>query len=149
MHLFIAFDGSDDGYAALQLLLSQFDRGQLRRVTIAVFAWPLRESPIWEKALAREFEVDDLHRAMADIANREGGKLRDLFAEGTTVKTITANGDPVKALLDLTNSDPPEIVLLGVTGGRHRHAVLSIVNEFMLQTTNFVVIVNGRRRVAT
>jgi hypothetical protein len=148
MHVFIAFDGSDDGYDALRTLLSQFDRDKSPRVTIAVVAWPIRESPIWEKALAREIEVDDLHRAMAEVASRETARVRSLFAKDAAVKTIVAEGDPVEAILRLTTSDPPDMAIVGVTGGRHRHAVLAIVNELIIRTPYLVVVAHGKRQMA-
>ena len=146
MHVFIAFDGSDDGYEALRTLLGQFDRAQPRRVTIAVIAWPIRESPIWEKALAHEVEVDDLHRAMAEVASRETARVRALFAQSSAVETIVAEGDPVEAILGLTTRDPPDIAIVGVTGGRHRRAVLAIVDEFIIRTPHLVVVAHGKRR---
>ncbi len=146
MHLFIAFDGSDDGYDALRILLGEFDRGQPRRVTAAVIAWPIRESPLWEKALAHQIEVDDLHRSMAEVASHEAARLAALFAKNVEVKTVVADGDPVEAILDLTQRDPPDIVLVGITGGRHRHAVVSILNEVMLRMSRVVVVANGKSR---
>jgi len=148
MHVFIAFDGSDDGYEALRTLLSQFDRDRSRRVTIAVVAWPIRESPIWEKALAHEIEVDDLHRAMADVASRETARVRALFAPDAPVETIVAEGDPVEAILACTAADPPDIALVGVTGGRHRRAVLAIVDEVIIRTPYLVVVAHGKRQTA-
>jgi hypothetical protein len=146
MHLFIAFDGSDDGYEALRTLLGQFDRDRSRRVTIAVIAWPIRESPIWEKALAHEIEVDDLHRAMAEVASRETARVRALFAQDAAVRTVVAEGDPIEAILNCTAGDPPDLALVGVTGGRHRHAVLAIVNEVIIRTSYLVVVAHGKRQ---
>jgi len=145
MHVFIAFDGSDDGYEALRTLLGQFDRDRSRRVTIAVIAWPIRESPIWEKALVREIEVDDLHRAMAEVASHETARVRALFGPDAAVRTVVAEGDPVDAVLTCMAHDPPDLALVGVTGGRHRHAVLAIVNEIIIRTPYLVVVAHGKR----
>lgn len=144
-HLFIAFDGSDDGFEALSLLVGQFDRALPRRVTVAVIAWPLRESPIWEKALAHQLEVDDLHRSMAEVAADATHRLRELFSGHAQVTEVVAEGDPLEQMLKLTAEDRPDLALVGITGGRHRHAVWSVVSEFLARSPVPVVVANGRR----
>jgi hypothetical protein len=144
-HLFIAFDGSDDGFEALSLLVGQFDRALPRRVTIAVIAWPVRESPIWEKALEHRLEVDDLHRAMAEVAADATHRLRVLFSEHARVVEVVAEGDPLERLLDLTAEDRPDLALVGITGGRYRRAVWAVVSEFLTRSPVPVVVANGRR----
>ncbi|HEX3468423.1 MAG TPA: universal stress protein [Candidatus Elarobacter sp.] len=144
MHLCVAFDGSDDAYDSLSALVGLFDPARTRRVTVAVLAWPLRESPIWEKALERRIEVDDLHEAMAEVVERETLRLRALFSDRTKVETMVGEGDPVEAMLSATAGDPPDLVLIGVTGGLHRRAVLGVVGEFLARTPFRVVVANGK-----
>lgn len=144
MHLFVAFDGSDDGYDALRALVGEFDRTRARSVTVAVLAWPVRESPIWEKALERRLEFHDLHEAMAEVAHVETGRLRALFPDHATVETVIGEGVPVEAMLSATSAEAPDFVLVGVTGGLHRQAVLEIVGEFVARTPFRVVVANGK-----
>jgi hypothetical protein len=147
-HVFIAFDGSDDGFEALSLLVGQFDRALPRRITIAVIAWPLRQSPIWEKALEHRLEVDDLHRAMAEVAAEATHRVRALFSGHAQVTEVVAEGDPVDQLLSLTAGDPPDFALVGITGGRYRHAVQAVVAEFLARASLPIVLANGRRAAA-
>jgi len=143
-HLLIAYDGSDDGFEALSLLVGQFDRALPRRVTVAVIAWPVRESPIWEKALEHRLEVDDLHRSMAEVAADATHRLRVLFSEHARVIEVVAEGDPLERLLELTAEERPELALVGITGGPYRHAVLAVVSDFLARSPVPVVVANGR-----
>jgi len=143
-HLFIAFDGSDDGFEALSLLVGQFDRALPRRVTVAVIAWPLRESPIWEKALEHRLEVDDLHRAMAEVAADATHRLRELFSERARVIEVVAEGDPLEQMLKLTDEERPDLALVGITGGRHRQAVWAVLSELLARSPVPVIVAHGR-----
>ena len=143
MHLFIAFDGSDDGFEALRLLVTHLDPAEQRRVSATVIMWPQRESPIWDKALEHAVEVDDLHRAMAEVANAELQRVRGLFHETTRFHPITADGQPVDVLVNLTNGDPPDLMVAAVTGGRHRDVVRTAIAQVIERTRRPLVIANG------
>jgi hypothetical protein len=143
MHLFIAFDGSDDGFEALQTLLAHLDPAEQRRVSATVIMWPQRESPIWDKAFAHEVEVDDLHRAMAEVADIEITRVRRLFGEETLFRAIAADGEPVDVLVNLTRADPPGLMLAAVTGGRHRDVVQAVLDQMVERTRQPVIIARG------
>jgi hypothetical protein len=84
---------------------------------------------------------------MAEVASHETARVRALFAKDAAVRTIVAEGDPVEAILNCTAADPPDLALVGVTGGRHRHAVLAIVNEVIIRMPYPVVVAHGKRQI--
>ena len=144
-HFLVAFDGSDDGYETLSLLVRQFDLSMPRRVTAVVMAWPLRDSPIWEKAVIRQSVVDDLHRAMAEVAAGALMRIRDLFPKSAVVDEVLGEGSPADRIVAIADREMPDLMLVGITGGRYRDAVLKIVGEVTARSRFPVVIANGRR----
>jgi nucleotide-binding universal stress UspA family protein len=146
VHLFITFDGSDDGFDALRTLVGHFNPAEQWRVTALVVMWPQRQSPIWDKALAHEADVDDLHRAMAEVANAALQRVRGLFREGTPFNGIAADGDPEEQILARIAAEKPDLVVIGITGGLRSRAVASILRQTMARTKRVVIIAHGADR---
>jgi nucleotide-binding universal stress UspA family protein len=146
VHLFITFDGSDDGFDALRTLLGHFNPAEQWRLTALVVMWPQRESPIWDKALAREIDVDDLHRAMAEVASAALQRVRGLFPEGTPFNGIAADGDPEEAILAQIAAEKPDLVVIGITGGLRSRAVGRVVRQTMARAKRVIIVAHGADR---
>ncbi len=76
MRLIFFTDGSDDGFAAAQLVAALIDPAAVSYIAVVAVTWPQRPSPIWEKANEAHLALDDLHRAMAVIADQCVKRLR-------------------------------------------------------------------------
>jgi hypothetical protein len=50
MRLIFFTDGSDDGFAAAQLVAALIDPAAVSYIAVVAVTWPQRPSPIWEKA---------------------------------------------------------------------------------------------------
>jgi Universal stress protein family len=124
MKVLIYFDGSDDGFAGLQTvsrLLKSLDGA--KEFTLAVAGWSTRPSPIWDRAFEQQGVVDDLHRAMAEVAAQQLDRLRMLFAPIGSVMMEYLVGDPVGEIVALAGRTMPELIVAGVTRGRDARSV--------------------------
>ena len=103
MNIVVAYDGSDDAYAGLKLAAQVLQGGGARHhVTVTVVGWPPRSSPLWDKAFGAHGTFDDLHRAVAQVADVELKRLRELFAPLGEVESHYAEGDPAVQIGDQT-----------------------------------------------
>jgi len=134
MKLLVIFDGSDDGFEGLRLAAEVLAGKGRHESTLAVIGWPPRVSPLWDKAFTAQVTLDDLHRSMAEVASRELKRLQTLFAPLGPSKSHFGEGDPVDEIERLIASEKPELVLVGLTRGRHREVVLANVGQVIART---------------
>jgi hypothetical protein len=130
MKVVVIFDGSDDGLVGLQRAAAMMKAsGKNPDITASLVGWPPRKSPIWDKAFSKHPIVDDLHRAMAEVAAIEFGRLKQLFADvGGMFKTEYLEGDAV------TNREKPDLFVAGLTRGPDADSVLSGAFAILRQT---------------
>lgn len=118
MKLLVIFDGSDDGLAGLRASADMLHAdGQPHDICVAVIGWPPRRSPLWDRAFGKREILDDLHRAMAEVAAHELERVRALFSPLGTVKTEYLEGDPVPEIVALSNRFKPDMSIFGLTRG--------------------------------
>lgn len=134
MKLLVAFDGSDDGFEGLRMAAGMLGGlGRNHEIALVIVGWPPRHAPIWDRALERSFFVDDLHRAMAEVATAEFMRLRALFEPLGSILPEYAEGNVVAEVVELAALLEPDLVIAGITRGRNaKHAnasTLAIVDR--------------------
>jgi hypothetical protein len=135
MKILVIFDGSDDGFAGLQAFAKLLGSlGWTKDFTLAIVGWPPRLSPIWDRAFERQGIVDDLHRAMAEVAAKEFDRLRWLFAPFGSITTEYLEGDPVSEIVALVKRTKPGLIVAGVTRGRRAGGMNENVTAFLQHT---------------
>ena len=135
MKILVTFDGSDDGYDGLRIAADvlRTTKGP-HEMMLAIVGWPPRVSPIWDKAFEARILLDDLHRAMAEVAAREMQRLKALFEPIGKVTPHFAEGDPVEEIVALINATKPDMLLGGVTRGRHHELIAEMVDQILERT---------------
>jgi len=133
MKILAVFDGSDDGLAGLRKAASLL-RAQHNEVTAALVGWPPRRSPIWDRAFSKHPIVDDLHRAMAEVAAAEFERLKRVFEPLGTVKTEYLEGDPVSEIVGLIRRLNPDLLLAGLTRGIDAESVTASAFAILRQS---------------
>jgi len=124
MRILVMFDGSDDGFAGLQRSVEMLKAsGTKHEIMAALVGWPPRKSPIWDRAFTKHPILDDLHRAMAEVASTEFKRLKELFATVGNVSTEYLEGDPVVELVALIERQKPDLLLGGLTRGDDAESV--------------------------
>ena len=124
MRILVMFDGSDDGFAGLQRSVEMLKAaGAKHEIMAALVGWPPRKSPIWDRAFGKHPILDDLHRAMAEVASVEFTRLKELFAAVGNVSTEYLEGDPVVELVALIERQKPDLLLGGLTRGDDAESV--------------------------
>src|ERR1700735_3743738 len=109
MRVLVAFDGSDDGFEGLRIAANMMRAaGHRPEVPLVITGCPPRRSPMWERAMELRAVVDDLHRAMAEVAAHELARLHDLFAPVGSVAPYYAEGDPVAEVVALIADFEPD-----------------------------------------
>ena len=134
MKLLVVFDGSDDGFEGLRFAAGVLAGKGTHEATLAVFGWPPRVSPLWDKIFSAQVVLDDLHRSMAEIASRELERVKKLFEPLGKAATHYAEGDPIDEMERLIGDLKPDLVLVGLTRGRHREVVLGTVAQVIGKT---------------
>jgi len=136
MKVTVIFDGSDDGFAGLQRAVEMLKSAAGRHdIVAALVGWPPRKSPIWDKAFSKHPIVDDLHRAMAEVASTEFKRLKTLFETVGDVKTEYLEGDPVTEIVALIDRQKPDVFVGGLTRGDDAESVISGVFAIIRRTT--------------
>ena len=134
MKILVAFDGSDDGFEGLKLAATFLVPTKPHSFMLVVVGWPPRLSPIWDKAYVARVALDDLHRAMAEVADQELRRLKELFEPLGTVTVQYTEGDPADELVTSIGTFKPDLVVAGLTRGRHRHSVHTAMIELLGRT---------------
>lgn len=143
-------DGSEDGFAAAKVLSHLFDPKTIDCVAVVAVTWPQRNSPLWDKALELQFQVDDLHAAMAIAAARCVTRLRaELAPHASTVEEIITEGDPGEATLKVIQEINADVAFLTVTSGPHRDPITRWVQEVTRRAPCPVVVIHGVPAAAT
>jgi hypothetical protein len=137
MKLLVAFDGSDDGFDGLRMAAGMLSGlGKHHEIALVIVGWPPRHAPIWDRALERNFLVDDLHRAMAEVAAGEFARLRALFEPLGSILPEYAEGNVVAEIVELAALLEPDLVIAGITRGRNamhaNAAMLAIVDRIRI-----------------
>ena len=146
MKLIIGFDGSDDGFAGLELMARTLAGGrEQHEVTLVLSGWPIHISSLWDKAFERQGLVDDLHRAMAEVADIEFKRLRVVFEPVAKVETRYLEGDVNGKLAALADQVRPDMILLGTSREAHVQAVGAFLRQTMKDLPYPVVIAHGPR----
>lgn len=136
MRVLVMFDGSDDGFAGLQRMVDMLKAsGTKHEIMCALVGWPPRKSPIWDRAFTKQPILDDLHRAMAEVASTEFKRLRELFATVGNVTTEYLEGDPVVELVALVGRQKPDILAGSFTRGNDAESVEATVFAVVRRTT--------------
>lgn len=136
MRVLVMFDGSDDGFAGLQRSVDLLKAsGTKHEIMCALVGWPPRKSPIWDKAFSKHPILDDLHRAMAEVASTEFQRLKDLFGELGNVSTEYLEGDPVVELVALVERQKPDLLVGGLTRGPDAESVEAAAFAVVRRTT--------------
>jgi nucleotide-binding universal stress UspA family protein len=144
MNIVVASDGSDDAYAGLKLAAEVlFEKKPPHQITVTVIGWPPRLSPIWEKALSARAAFDDLHRAMALVADAELQRLRLIFEHAGAVESYYGEGDPATEIAALVGRTKADLLVVGVTRSRHSDAVHSVVREALHHVACPVFVAHG------
>ena len=118
MRLLVIFDGSDDGFAGLQRSVEMLKAaGTKHEIMCVLVGWPPRKSPIWDRAFTKQPILDDLHRAMAEVASTEFKRLKELFAAAGNVTTEYLEGDPIVEVVALIDRQKPDLLIGGLTRG--------------------------------
>jgi hypothetical protein len=130
------FDGSDDGFAGLQRMVEMLKATEGKHeIMCALVGWPPRKSPIWDRAFTKQPIIDDLHRAMAEVASTEFKRMRELFAPVGNVSTEYLEGDPIIELVALVDRQKPDILAGGFTRGNDAESVAAVVFAVVRRTT--------------
>ncbi|MGA3037800.1 MAG: hypothetical protein ABSE64_10010 [Vulcanimicrobiaceae bacterium] len=136
MRVLVMFDGSDDGFAGLARPVAMLKAsGSNHEIMCALVGWPPRKSPIWDRAFTKQPILDDLHRAMAEVASTEFKRLRDLFAGVGNVTTEYLEGDPITELVALVDRQKPDILVGSFTRGNDAESVEAVVFGVVRRTT--------------
>ncbi len=101
------------------------------------------DSPLPKAALAQWTDAPG-RRAVALAV--PGATLRGYFAPDANVRTIVGEGDPVEAILRLTDGDRPDIALVGVKGGHEREATRVIIDKLLVRVSYPLVVAHGARQ---
>ena len=118
MKILVVFDGSDDGLEGLRRSAALLSAGgQKHEITAALVGWPPRRSPIWDKAFDNHPIMDDLHRAMAEVAAKEFERLRSVFEPLGAYQTQYLEGDPPTEIIALIDRFKPDLFIAGLTRG--------------------------------
>jgi hypothetical protein len=146
MKVLVAFDGSDDGFDGLRMAAGMLSGlGTDHKIALVIVGWPPRHAPIWDRALERNFLVNDLHRAMAEVAAAEFVRLRALFEPLGSILPEYAEGDVVAEVVELAALLEPDLVIAGITRGRNathaNAAALAIVHR--IPTPVFIAFGSG------
>ncbi|MGH7661869.1 MAG: universal stress protein [Vulcanimicrobiaceae bacterium] len=143
-------DGSDDGFTAAKVLADLLDPRTIDCVAVVAVTWPQRHSPLWDKALELQFQVDDLHAAMAIAAAQCVAKLRDELARhANTVEEIITHGEPGEATLKVIRDVNADVAFLTVTSGPHRVRITQWVQEVTRRASCPVIVIHGMPAAAT
>lgn len=135
MKVLVIFDGSDDGFAGLQHAHEMLKGyGAKHEIVCALVGWPPRKSPIWDKAFTKQPILDDLHRAMAEVASAEFKRLKGLFAGVGDVKTEYLEGDPVTEMVALIEREKPDLFVGGLTRGDDSESVTATAFAIVRRT---------------
>jgi len=144
MRLIFFTDGSDDGFAAAQLVAALIDPAAVSYIAVVAVTWPQRPSPIWEKANEAHLALDDLHRAMAVIADQCVKRLRaELIRHTDEIEEIVTVGEPAQATLDILHNVRADIGFIAVTSGPHRDHVAAWVVEVTKRAHCAIVVMHG------
>jgi len=136
MRILVAFDGSDDGFEGLRIAANMMRAtGERHEIALVIIGWPPRRSAIWERAMELRAVVDDLHRAMAEVAAHELARLHDLFAPVGSVAPHYAVGDPVAEVVALIADFEPDLLIVGVTRGKGIDSVSAVTLATVAHTT--------------
>ncbi len=136
MRVLVMFDGSDDGFAGLQRMVDMLKAsGTKHEIMCALVGWPPRKSPIWDRAFNKQPILDDLHRAMAEVASTEFKRLRELFGTVGNVTTEYLEGDPIVELVALVDREKPDILAGSFTRGNDAESVEAVVFAVVRRTT--------------
>ena len=137
-------DGSDDGFAAAKVLADLLDPRAIDCVAVVAVTWPQRHSPLWDKALELQFQVDDLHAAMAIAAAQCVTRLRaEVARHASTVEEIITEGEPGEATLKVIQNVNADVAFLTVTSGPHRERITRWVQEVTRRASCPVVVIHG------
>ncbi|MGH7683171.1 MAG: universal stress protein [Vulcanimicrobiaceae bacterium] len=118
MKILVLFDGSDDGLEGVRTAATMLQAtGERHEMTMALVGWPPRRSPIWERALSSHVVLDDLHRAMAEVAAAEFQRLRAILGPLGSLEAQYLEGDPVTEITTCIDRLKPQLVLVGLTRG--------------------------------
>jgi hypothetical protein len=136
MKVTVIFDGSDDGFAGLQRAVDLLkNAGGKHEIMASLVGWPPRKSPIWNKAFAKQPILDDLHRAMAEVAATEFKRLKALFETVGDVKTEYLEGDPADEIVALIERQEPDLFVGGLTRGDDADSVISGAFSILRRTS--------------
>jgi nucleotide-binding universal stress UspA family protein len=136
MRVLVIFDGSDDGFAGLQRSVDMLKAaGTKHEIMCALVGWPPRKSPIWDRAFTKQPMLDDLHRAMAEVASTEFKRLRELFGAVGNVTTEYLEGDPVTEIVALIDRQKPDLLAGGLTRGNDKESVEATVFAVVRRTS--------------
>jgi len=94
------------GIAARQSVVGLFRDQTVEHIEVVISVWPPRDVAMWSDIRRRQFELDDLHRAAAQIAAENLGRLED------TLRPIAQTGAGGAHFLDFADHDLP----LGIEG---------------------------------
>jgi hypothetical protein len=144
MRILVMFDGSEDGYAGLQRSAEMLKPSGKHEIMCALVGWPPRKSPIWDKAFSKQPILDDLHRAMAEIASTEFKRLKELFASVGNVSTEYLEGDPIVELVALIDRQKPDLLIGGCTRGNDAESVEAVVFGVVRRTSVPTVLTFGK-----
>lgn len=144
MKVVVIFDGSDDGFAGLTRAAEMLKAsGAKHEIMAALVGWPPRKSPIWDRAFTNHPILDDLHRAMAEVASAEFTRLKKLFESVGTVTTEYLEGDPVTEIVALVERQKPGLLLAGLTRGQDAESVQATAFAIVRRTSVPAVLTFG------
>lgn len=146
MRILAVYDGSDDGYAGLQTVAQLLTAlGTSNEFTLAVVGWPPRPSPIWDRAFEQQGVVDDLHRAMAEVAAFELERMRKLFSPLGAIQTEYLEGDPTPEVVALASRVRAELIVAGLTRGQRVRSVTDTLLAILEHTSIPTLVTFGPR----
>lgn len=144
MKVLALFDGSDDGLDGLRTVAS-FLRGTEQRhdVTMVLVGWPPRRSPIWDRAFSQHAILDDLHRAMAEVAAEEFQRLRTVLEPLGSVSAEYLEGEPAAEIVAVIKRLQPDLVVAGLTRGVDAESVNATALEIVRRTSTSMLCAYG------
>ena len=135
MKIVVVFDGSDDGLEGLKAAAAMLRPGGPHAITAALVGWPPRHSPLWDRAFSKRQILDDLHRAMAEVAATEFERLKKIFEPVGSVQVEYLEGDPPAEIVALIDRLKPELFVAGLTRGANSESVTASAFAILRRTS--------------
>jgi nucleotide-binding universal stress UspA family protein len=131
-----SWDGSGHGLAALEGAVGLLRTRSVEHIDIVHIEWPPRPTAMWADIHRRQFAVDDLHRAAAEISTESVRRLETVLAPiSSSISSSIRDGPYDDIIIELMRETRADLLLLVLGSYDPRGVIQSTLRSLLAKST--------------